>query len=32
MSQVPARYFRLKVPLVADVGTGVNWQDAKERE
>ncbi|PQV63662.1 DNA polymerase I [Abditibacterium utsteinense] len=32
MSEVPARYFKLKVPLVADVGTGVNWQDAKGRE
>ncbi|HEX8463300.1 MAG TPA: DNA polymerase I, partial [Abditibacterium sp.] len=32
MSEVPARYFNLKVPLVADVGTGANWQDAKGRE
>ncbi|RYG70706.1 DNA polymerase I [bacterium] len=32
MSEVPAKYFKLKVPLVADVGTGVNWQDAKGRE
>jgi DNA polymerase-1 len=32
MSQVPADYFKLKVPLVADVGTGVNWQDAKGRD
>jgi len=32
MSEVPARYFDLKVPLVADVGTGANWQDAKGRE
>ena len=32
MSEVPAAYFKLKVPLVADVGTGVNWQDAKGRE
>ncbi len=32
MSEVPARTFALKVPLVADVGTGANWQDAKGRE
>jgi DNA polymerase-1 len=32
MSEVPKEYFKLKVPLVADVGTGVNWQDAKGRE
>ncbi len=32
MSEVPAAYFALKVPLVADVGTGKNWQDAKGRE
>ncbi len=32
MSEVPAQHFGLKVPLVADVGTGANWQDAKGRE
>jgi DNA polymerase-1 len=32
MSEVPARYFNLRVPLVADVGTGPNWQDTKGRE
>lgn len=32
MSEVPARYFNLKVPLMADVGTGAKWQDAKGRD